>query len=287
MTTYTPGVDTPLQGYETEIDLWEIDDIEDIPNRELNQSNLKSIRSQLETFEDIKKFPPLHVGQRGTFNTEQYPLINGYHRLEEYRHLWMQFLKDNGYDLDNDEDLRNIPPVMVRVVVRTDIHTREDVIHARYADNTSHGFPPTSKERRNYALFLAESRHYPEGITQGEIGRLCGLDRTTVSRLLKKKDHGENNTSQDGEESGYSIVLENHAANLLKSAEKFFNNERAFLNFTGHSEKSQQKRTTLFRDAMLAKELSKEEIQRIQSIAVSMYTATQTLLPSRTSSENG
>lgn len=270
---------TPIQGYEIEIDLWDIESIKSIPNRDINKDNVQSIRSQLDSFEDIRKLPPLHVAPMGSFNvgSGEYPLINGFHRIAAYRDLWYRYCRDNDLDYDNPADAEKIPDIKIPVIVRTDIVSREDVINARYLDNVSHGSPPTTKEKREYALFLAET--YKGELSQAEIARRCGLDKSTVGKLLKRVGRPENE-DRESDRDGFSVLLENHTLPLLKAAEKYFHKEKSIFGLFGlKPEKDQEKRVKLLMDTMREKDFTPGEIVRIQSIAIAMYQATKNLLP--------
>lgn len=266
-----------VQGYQTEIDIDDIVAIHDIPNRDLNKENLNAIASQLESLDDVRKFPPLHVAPMGRFGVEnhEYPLINGFHRVHEYKYLYYAYCRDQGIDIDDDN--AQLPVWKVPVIVRTDIVSREDVINARYADNAIHGFPPTSKDKREYALFLAEN--YKGELTQSEIARRCGLDKSTVGKLLKRVGRPKNEEGES-ERDGYSVLLENFALPLLKAAEKYFIKEKSIFGLFGFKpEKDQEKRVKLLMDTMREKQLSQTEIMRIHTISIAMYHATKTLLP--------
>jgi hypothetical protein len=268
-----------IQGYQTEIDLWDIESIPSIPNRDLSKENVKAIASQLESFADIHKFPPLHVAPMGSLGAEkhEYPLINGYHRISAYRNLWYDYCDKNKLDYDNPTDQEQIPLVKIPVIVRTDIVTREDVINARYEDNVTHGYAPTSKEKRQYALFLAET--YKGQLSQADIARKCGLDKSTVGKLLKRVGR-PNNEDRESTQGGHSILLENNSLALLKSAERYYWKEKSLFSFFGlRADKDQEHRIKALTDCMRNSQLGQTELLRIQSIAIAMYTAAKNILP--------
>lgn len=230
-----------MKGSVIQVPFGSINNIPSIPNRAINPTIVESISSQLETETDVLQLPPLHVIQ-GPNNDlsileDEYGLVNGFHRQAAIEKLV------NRLSEGDEETIIDLwASIEVPVLLRSDLQTREDIIAARFDDNRSHGSPPTAEERRNHALWLANTYGYgkPDGISQIQIGKMTGLDNSTVSKLLKRTLNKEGETTREGT---YSETLHASSSTLVRSIEKFFSEEKAFFSFSGTSDKDVKHRS--------------------------------------------
>lgn len=276
---------THAEGALSYIDIWDIEAIKNIPNRELNKEIVDSILSSLDTLEDIKRIEPIHVvqGSKVGLNETCYGLVNGFHRYTAFTELYSRYLNEQGINPEELADNEELPRCLIPVIVRTNLNTREEIIEDRWVNNSRHGSPPTAKERRAFALYLADKYNYAHGlITHEQIGKLTGLHRSTVSKLLKKYEKASERASEMGGEdseegettsASYYTSLTSYGSDMVNKIHLFFKHERAFFSLMGNSERDMRHRVKLISQEMGEKGYSPQEIYNMGMTLLSSYEA--------------
>lgn len=139
-------------------------DIDAIPDRPLNIQHVDA----LVVTNEPDKWPPIIVTPIG----EKYGRIAGKHRIEAARRLQLSGL---------------------RAVVRT-YSSPAEMYSAMWEDNARNGLPPSTSQRKEYALTL--HRLQPQ-LSLREIGRRAGLPHITVQRALDEMKRKAEETEED------------------------------------------------------------------------------------------
>ena len=160
--------------------------------RPLNKAHVEHIIAN-----NLEGFPPIDV----TPHNQQFLILNGYHRFEAARKLKLTSIEANVHSFANNRDMLDFV----------------------YASNLTNGLAFSRKDKEKYIVFL--SGYYPE-LSQEQIADKVKLDRSTVSKTLKRL--GMNDTDVSSEEKLARYENREYGLKLFKAFANFFENEKGF-----------------------------------------------------------
>lgn len=179
-----------MGNYLTEINIADIQLISELDYRPVNDGHVKALVAANEP----DKWPPIIVAH-----------INGHYGLIAGRHRTLAAI-----DLKRET---------MRAEVR-EYHVLAEVYTDMWEDNSKHGIPPTTKERKEYAVTLHKLQ---PTLTLREIGRRAGIPHQTVQRALDEaKSASTGNEAVDA----YRAANQNYAKRLKTVCLQFFQNEK-------------------------------------------------------------
>lgn len=180
-----------MTNYHTEISIADIGLITGLNYRTVNDGHVKALVAANEP----DKWPPIIVAHTADGH---YGLIAGRHRTAAAIDLKMQTL---------------------RAEVR-EYHGLPEMYTDMWEDNSKHGIPPTTKERKEYAVTLHKLE---PTLTLREIGRRAGIPHQTVkSALVQMQKESTGDEAQDA----YRSANQNYAKRLKTACMAFFQNEK-------------------------------------------------------------
>lgn len=176
----------------TEIKVADVRWLEDMDYRPINDGHVDALVASNEP----EKWPSIIV----TPVDDIYVLIAGQHRIYAAVKLKRATIQAEIRDYADDD----------RASMYTDM----------WEDNSKHGIPPTTKERKEYALTLYKLN---PSLSLREIGRRAGIPHQTVQRALDEvKRTSTGNEAVDA----YRAANQNYAKRLKTVCLQFFQNEK-------------------------------------------------------------